>query len=1838
MSPLPPAMPRSGTLTANMSRMATDENAAWTRSAAAGSDGEEYSSDAEGLMGSENVSPMDSPTTSRQAFLSRNPALVSGTSGGSFSARGSLDLAPSSTQGPTPRQTSRRERNRNAPTGSGDQSLVNELQANLVNEIRRLQALLLERDGEIRRLTEEKEETDKELGQWKPRALALIQVEDKLTQENWDLNVQRDELEGELKEHRGALKKSEDDRIKVTKDCAKLREESESQKADLEQLRKELDKLTQSRKTETAFARQEMAGMARQVSELNLALSKAREDADRQNFSRSFSRSMNLGNESLEASTDEENLHEAASNKRRAALESGNVPASPGSAYDDELAAATSPLAGRLSKDRNIPELRQKLAMAQKKSGKDTLDKRRLREQNAELRQLLHKAGLKAPGASEAESSDEDDAALWDDESVEHSPSAKRGKARGLPKSSTGRNIASRLGIGLGRPSRSAHDQTVHDEDEAEQVDEEVAEMPATSSSALRRSARRANVPRNVSFGAGSPLVQTAYLPGEDEHDASSTGHSTEQWHGTERADTSVVDPLPRPPSMVLAGETLGDELEGLGDDAVRASGTSFIGDESLARDLASAQQVTRSVSGPLPPAADDKNMQTDAQSSALADELAKKEREHAAVVEEHTKTLSAIRDAHAQALEQRDLALEKRDRDHAAAVAEQLAALAALREEHANTLNQRDTDHSKLLSDRGDAHKSALSELVAQHAKALDEREAAAERAVADKEEEHVKVLSAALAKQNETHKVASEGARTRHAQALAEEVAKGALALKAAEEAHRKLVSETKDSHKRAIDRLEVDHDKALKSKDGKHASEIEDLHLSHDAYVRDLEQAFNRNLRERDEIIRKSREEVEKMRERLSTLENELERLRREIQASGAAVLAAESAKRELECSAEETKAELEEARAIIATHNEKEDDAFEDASEAPSLSPNRTALEMDDGKHDAAVAMDRSGTEQSTQTQSEVDSPPTPADIEAFPSPPAAKARELKESAAQTDHEMWARVQETQLTRAGLPIPNNVLMLGGGAANQHVRDSVSTFGGNRDGTRIDPTSSTMMYTVGALTRQQAAASVSSRRPSMDSTISTDARFANPNEVALGQIPDRSKPPVMDVPPPPSMPPPANLPNRPTPRGRTSTSNSAQDKPPARPTSPPPAELVAAAGRRGSTLQVPPGERDALPARSASRASGHSGAASSNAISSTDSTSRGPPNGLHSRIASNQHSAPGDAASVASRRSRVSASNLAQQHLRAPSGGSFRSDVTSMLSPRMSIASSRASEYVDARNPSTGATGASSTKGMPPGTDPEVIAAITQTMIGNYMHKYVRRGLGRTGLSDKRHQRYFWLHPYTKMLSWTMTDPGGKGVQESTYKSAVIEDIQVVEDNNPSPPGLYHLSIIVKTPARDMKITAPNRERHEMWVSALGYLTSRTQLQANAGLGRVQNGRGGASTLAMQPNRADEADPDRPASRRERVSSSRPASITSRRLLSPRRSMASLGAGARARSENILDTGDNTETTPRPRAGTIGASSILSNKRRDTAAHEYLSQWGEVGRNNGPSSPSSYGKSSRKSFGHSRNLASDLYGESSQYRPSSRTSYAAPADPRLQTAEQMLEEDQERGGYDGLENVRACCNGAHDVGELAHRKYKEDLRKKREKEYRDLARTHREASSTASIRSRHSRQGSQGSSVAGGGIKSWRDTLKRAPSGTSTVASRNEPATSSSPPQLGPLNLNTPLEKRGKQTSSSQGSKSPGIFSAMTGQNAAPRSSVNSSAEQPMSARTSNSAEWYSSPEDLAAFIEIGEPQVDASAKTTELGSSAGSATPNARETNTFSQRVSAIRKSAGTSSKA
>ncbi|KAK8223614.1 hypothetical protein BKA81DRAFT_295706 [Phyllosticta paracitricarpa] len=163
--------------------------------------------------------------------------------------------------------------------------------------------------------------------------------------------------------------------------------------------------------------------------------------------------------------------------------------------------------------------------------------------------------------------------------------------------------------------------------------------------------------------------------------------------------------------------------------------------------------------------------------------------------------------------------------------------------------------------------------------------------------------------------------------------------------------------------------------------------------------------------------------------------------------------------------------------------------------------------------------------------------------------------------------------------------------------------------------------------------------------------------------------------------------------------------------------------------------------------------------------------------------------------------------------------RSEVSSPTSRRTSV-SSFASEIDQRFNIPVNPIGreADST------TDPRIIQAITQTMIGEYLWKYTRKA-GREEMSENRHRRFFWVHPYTRTLYWSDQDPATAGKNQLKAKSVQIEDVRVENDDNPYPPGLHRKSLIVITPGRYVKFTATTSQRHETWFNALSYLLLRT-----------------------------------------------------------------------------------------------------------------------------------------------------------------------------------------------------------------------------------------------------------------------------------------------------------------------------------------------------------------------------------------------------------------------------
>ncbi|CAJ2503511.1 Uu.00g109050.m01.CDS01 [Anthostomella pinea] len=287
-----------------------------------------------------------------------------------------------------------------------------------------------------------------------------------------------------------------------------------------------------------------------------------------------------------------------------------------------------------------------------------------------------------------------------------------------------------------------------------------------------------------------------------------------------------------------------------------------------------------------------------------------------------------------------------------------------------------------------------------------------------------------------------------------------------------------------------------------------------------------------------------------------------------------------------------------------------------------------------------------------------------------------------------------------------------------------------------------------------------------------------------------------------------------------------------------------------------------------------------------------------------------------------------------------------------------------------------------GFGPGTDPRMIQAITQTMIGEYLWKYTRKA-GRGEMSENRHRRYFWVHPYTRTLYWSDRDPSTAGRAELKAKSVPIEAVRVVTDDNPMPPGLHRKSLIIISPGRTIKFTCTTGQRHETWFNALSYLLLRTgeehQTDAEEMAGHITQ---------------EDVDEFNPAINR------RPAN------------------GNRARPPPSLSS-YNSRTT-RNESPNVDMSMSIPTL---TPTHEREgTRGGTLGRLSG------YWKS-----------RSTLGGTFSSMRSRSHTPHegaiyeASEVHDSAEDLRQMIEQQDRES--DRLENVRACCDGKHDVGTLSH-----------------------------------------------------------------------------------------------------------------------------------------------------------------------------------------------------------
>lgn len=282
-------------------------------------------------------------------------------------------------------------------------------------------------------------------------------------------------------------------------------------------------------------------------------------------------------------------------------------------------------------------------------------------------------------------------------------------------------------------------------------------------------------------------------------------------------------------------------------------------------------------------------------------------------------------------------------------------------------------------------------------------------------------------------------------------------------------------------------------------------------------------------------------------------------------------------------------------------------------------------------------------------------------------------------------------------------------------------------------------------------------SDRRQSIESTLSAAiiedvvARSRTPSNVTSG--PDKTRPPMMMLPPPPRAPPPSNMPPPQfIPEKRQSaTLIASPDIPPPRPISPPPPELIqrATTPTFGSVLSIPGTRPFGLR---------HHGSNLPQPIRQPSSVS-----------------SFRSAANTVSRIPQSSPSVLSHSIREREGGGMSTTSLTSgdhtsggrSESQHSSVSSEHYEQEVEPENSVSADRTARPVSTAGGSTDPAVIHAITQTMIGEFLYKYTRKTIGK-GHGEKRHKRFFWVHPYTRTLYWSNADPGSANVSESSAKS--------------------------------------------------------------------------------------------------------------------------------------------------------------------------------------------------------------------------------------------------------------------------------------------------------------------------------------------------------------------------------------------------------------------------------------------------------------------------------------
>ncbi|OLY81985.1 Anucleate primary sterigmata protein A [Smittium mucronatum] len=170
-----------------------------------------------------------------------------------------------------------------------------------------------------------------------------------------------------------------------------------------------------------------------------------------------------------------------------------------------------------------------------------------------------------------------------------------------------------------------------------------------------------------------------------------------------------------------------------------------------------------------------------------------------------------------------------------------------------------------------------------------------------------------------------------------------------------------------------------------------------------------------------------------------------------------------------------------------------------------------------------------------------------------------------------------------------------------------------------------------------------------------------------------------------------------------------------------------------------------------------------------------------------------------------------------------------------------------------------------------DPLIVQSIARTMIGSYMYKVSsKKSSNDFKIRHSKNTRYFWVHPYTKILSWSRYPPNhdkendkinkvfgfSNFLLRSKPKTIFINKVKTLIDmkdssNSNDPPKF---SIIIIDGKNSICIKAMSQQDHDMWLRSLLYLQSRSPITSDSYSSEKLSQADNISRIVSKPSLAD------------------------------------------------------------------------------------------------------------------------------------------------------------------------------------------------------------------------------------------------------------------------------------------------------------------------------------------------------------------------------------------------